>query len=92
VAANGEEALALMAKARPGLVLVDLNMPVMDGRELLRRMVADPALATVPIALLTSDPRPPAGYAVFRKPVSDLDALLAFVRHAVARNPQPSDL
>ncbi len=85
VAVNGQEALDLMARVRPGLVLVDLNMPIMDGRELLQRLAIDAAFAKVPIALITSDSKPPAGYVVFRKPLSDLDALLTFVRHAVAR-------
>lgn len=84
VAVNGQEALDLMARVRPGLVLVDLNMPIMDGRELLRRLALDAAFAKVPIALITSDSKPPVGYVVFRKPLSDLDALLTFVRHAVA--------
>jgi signal transduction histidine kinase len=84
VAANGQEALALMATVRPSVALVDLNMPVMGGRELLRRIAADPALTTVPIAVVTSDSTPPAGYVLFRKPVSDLEALLTFVRRSGA--------
>jgi CheY-like chemotaxis protein len=60
-------------------------MPIMDGRELLQRLAIDPAFAKVPIALITSGSKPPAGYVVFRKPLFDLDALLTFVRQAVAR-------
>jgi CheY-like chemotaxis protein len=85
VAVNGQEALDLMARLRPSAALVDLNMPIMDGRELLQRLAIDAAFAKVPIALITSDSMPPAGYVVFRKPLSDLDDLLAFVRHAVER-------
>ncbi len=86
VAVNGQEALDLMARVRPSLALVDLNMPIMDGQELLQRLAIDPAFAKVPIALITSVSKPPAGYVVFRKPISDLDALLTFVRgHTVAR-------
>jgi signal transduction histidine kinase/CheY-like chemotaxis protein len=85
VAVNGQEALDLMARVLPSVALVDLNMPIMDGRELLQRLAIDPAFAKVPIALITSGSKPPAGYVVFRKPLFDLDALLTFVRQAVAR-------
>jgi CheY-like chemotaxis protein len=39
---------------RPGLVLLDLNMPKKDGREALREMKADPELRTIPIVILTT--------------------------------------
>jgi two-component system response regulator PilR (NtrC family) len=42
-AANGEEALALLAAERFHVVVTDLNMPVMDGMQLLRRLQPDPA-------------------------------------------------
>ena len=38
----------------PDLVLLDLNMPRMDGRELMRHMKNDPRLAPIPIVVLTS--------------------------------------
>jgi len=85
VAYNGQEALDLMARVRPSLALVDLNMPIMDGWKLLQHLAIDPVFAKVPIALVTSVSKPPADYVVFRKPISDLDALLTFVRHTVAR-------
>ena len=85
VAVNGQEALDLMARVRPSLALVDLNMPIMDGWKLLQHLAIDPVFAKVPIALVTSVSKPPADYVVFRRPISDLDALLTFVRHTVAR-------
>jgi len=55
-AANGRAALeALEAMAeKPRVVLVDLNLPVMDGRALVREVKARPALADIPVLLLSS--------------------------------------
>jgi len=39
---------------RPGLILLDLNMPLMDGREALREIKADPALKRTPVIILTT--------------------------------------
>jgi CheY-like chemotaxis protein len=53
-ARNGAEALDhLRAELMPCLILLDLMMPVMDGWEFRRRMLADARLANVPIVLLT---------------------------------------
>lgn len=38
----------------PGLILLDLNMPLKDGRECLREIKADPALKTIPVVVLTT--------------------------------------
>lgn len=39
---------------RPGLVILDLNMPRMDGREALRRIRADPRLRVLPVVVMTT--------------------------------------
>ena len=39
---------------RPDLILLDLNMPRIDGREVLRELKADSALATIPVIVLTN--------------------------------------
>ena len=39
---------------KPGLIVLDLNMPRKDGREALREIKADPFLASIPIAVLTT--------------------------------------
>jgi two-component system, response regulator len=39
---------------RPGLILLDLNMPKMDGREALKRIKSDPDLKRIPVVILTT--------------------------------------
>ena len=51
---NGEEALAAIAKARPDLILMDIQLPIMDGYTATRRIKADPALRSIPIIAVTS--------------------------------------
>jgi two-component system, cell cycle response regulator DivK len=51
---NGEEALVAIAKQRPDLILMDIQLPVMDGYEATRRIKADPALRSIPIIAVTS--------------------------------------
>src|SRR5258705_5529718 len=53
-AENGEEALAAVAKQRPDLILMDIQLPVMDGYEATRRIRANPDLKTIPIIAVTS--------------------------------------
>jgi len=53
-AENGEEALTAVAKQRPDLILMDIQLPVMDGYEATRRIKADPALRSIPIIAVTS--------------------------------------
>lgn len=61
---NGEELLdylyrrgeyaELTSSPRPGLILLDLNMPRKDGREALQEIKADPELRSIPIVILTT--------------------------------------
>ena len=55
-AAHGAEALETIHHARPTLVITDLMMPVMDGRELIRRVRSEPETADLPIMLLSANP------------------------------------
>ena len=54
VARDGEEGLAVAALARPDLVVMDLQMPVMDGYEAAARLKADPGLAEIPLVAVTA--------------------------------------
>jgi two-component system, cell cycle response regulator DivK len=53
-AENGEQALAAVAEQRPDLILMDLQLPILDGYEATRRIKANPALKDVPIIAVTS--------------------------------------
>ena len=53
-ASNGAEALQLMARTRPDLVLLDLMMPVMDGFAVLETMRSGPQTAGIPVIVLTA--------------------------------------
>ena len=53
-AENGVEALAAVARQRPDLILMDIQLPILDGYEATRRIKADPALNSIPIIAVTS--------------------------------------
>jgi two-component system, chemotaxis family, response regulator Rcp1 len=58
---DGEQALALLSGSEfvsPDLVLLDLNLPRVDGKEVLARIRRMPELATVPVAIMTSSDSP----------------------------------
>ena len=54
-AANGEEGLRAVRDCWIDLVLLDVNMPVMDGEEMLRRLRADPETATLPVIVVSTE-------------------------------------
>ena len=55
-AAHGKEALDAIQAAKPNLLVTDLMMPVMDGRELIRRVREEPDTADLPVLLLSANP------------------------------------
>ncbi|HJV04255.1 MAG TPA: response regulator [Actinomycetota bacterium] len=94
VASDGVEALAYLRREgrhinapRPDLVLLDLNLPKKDGREVLGEVKLDPDLRTIPVVVLTTsdaDADVVRSYqlhanAYVRKPV-DFDAFIEVVR------------
>jgi len=53
-AANGQEALELLEKEQPDLILTDVMMPVMNGWELLENLQSKPKLSRIPVIVLTA--------------------------------------
>jgi two-component system cell cycle response regulator DivK len=53
-AENGQEAIDAVAKKKPDLILMDIQLPVMDGYEATRRIKANPDWKSIPIIVVTS--------------------------------------
>jgi CheY-like chemotaxis protein len=63
LAENGLEALEYLKKIQtnkdlPGLIVLDLNMPLLDGRETLKRIKDDPALSSIKVVVFTTGENP----------------------------------
>jgi CheY-like chemotaxis protein len=85
VVSNGEEALHFLRgeppfadAPRPGLILLDLNLPRLDGREVLARIKGDPDLRRIPVVVLTTSS-------------SDEDIVRSYDLHANAYVTKPVD-
>jgi CheY-like chemotaxis protein len=83
---DGEEAMAFLRRQdgfadapRPDLVLLDLNMPRMDGRQVLAEIKGDPALRSIPVVVLTTSE-------------AEADIVKAYDLHANAYITKPVDL
>jgi CheY-like chemotaxis protein len=86
VAKDGEVAMSFLRRQgehaeapRPDLVMLDLNLPRMDGRELLREMKSDPMLRVIPVVVLTTSD-------------SETDVLRSYDLHANAYITKPLDM
>lgn len=89
-AASGEEALKYLQQGEachPGIILLDLNMPGLDGRQTLKLIKQNPALKQIPVVVLTTsdDERDVKGCyelganTYIQKPV-DFDGLIAAIK------------
>ena len=96
-AANGFKALFAMERILPDLILLDVNMPTMDGLEMLTLLKSHPQLKKIPVIMLTS----PSDHQVIPKitalGVSDRimkpfapDALVAAIRRILDLKPLPA--
>ena len=84
MARNGREALDPLATGiRPDLILLDLMMPIMDGREFRKRQCDQPEIAEIPVIICSAEEPSTAAdlaaYATFKKPL-DFDALIGLLR------------
>jgi len=91
-ASHGRQALEFLSEvkdaARPALVILDMMMPLVDGRQVLEAMRHDPRLASIPVLVISAVIRekPEGASGFLRKPVS-LDKLFEAVRSFTHRPP-----
>jgi len=93
-AGNGREALTIVARDRPDLVVSDVMMPLLNGVRLCQQLKADPSTASVPVILMSSvGPRVVAGSGAdaFLKKPFDLDEVEMLVRMLLHPDPHPDD-
>lgn len=95
VVGDGEEATDFLVRRgrhaqapRPDLVVLDLNLPIKSGREVLAEISADPALNGIPVAVLTTSKHESdvcdgytAGRCRYFVKTGDFDKLVGIVRH-----------
>jgi two-component system cell cycle response regulator DivK len=93
---NGEEGVRLAQAERPALVLMDIQLPGIDGIEALRRLRADAGTRAIPVLAVTASAMTQdratimaAGFDGYQsKPIS-VRPFLAAVREALDRGPRP---
>ena len=89
---NGAEGLKRMGQQRPDLVLLDMMMPVMDGRELLHRMRQEPQLQAIPVIVMSagriSEEERRISSRFLAKPF-ELDVLLATIAEEIEKAAHP---
>ncbi|HJU29021.1 MAG TPA: response regulator [Candidatus Binataceae bacterium] len=82
-AQNGREALSVLGNvdSQPCLILLDLSMPVMDGWEFLRSQRSQPAIASIPVIVITAlvSAVPAGAKGLVTKPI-DVSRLLTLVQ------------
>ena len=79
-AQNGREALVQAKGQPPAMILLDLSMPVMDGWEFMRRQRLEPAIANIPVVVITAlvSAVPAGAKALVTKPV-DVNRLMSLI-------------
>jgi|SRR6516162_7455962 CheY-like chemotaxis protein len=95
-AADAETGLAIARERRPAIVLMDIQLPGMDGVTAVRELKADPRTAKIPVVAVTASAMPLEREAILRagfdgyqaKPIS-VKELVAEVRRLVAQEAEP---
>jgi CheY-like chemotaxis protein len=92
-AENGREGLARVAESHPDLVLSDVMMPLLDGRELCRAIKSDPVHSAIPVVLMSAVADKVVGsdcnYNAFIHKPFDLNTLLDLIARLLARPNRP---
>ncbi len=88
-AANGREALDIMRREHPAVVVLDLMMPVVSGWDVLKERADDPDLLSIPVIIISANRGPELatamdkGICAFLPKPFDISALSALVRSCV---------
>jgi CheY-like chemotaxis protein len=97
-AENGVEGLAAATKEKPGLIVLDITMPVMNGIEMLDRLKAEPDLKDIPVIMLTAESGKDNVMNIVRKGIKDYmvkpfkgEELLERVRKIVSLEPRAEE-
>ncbi len=87
-AANGADALEQLRRERVHAVVLDIDMPVMNGRAFLAARSAHPELSRIPVVVYSADPQPaglPAGLSAWIWKGSDSSDLLAAIESSQSK-------
>jgi CheY-like chemotaxis protein len=95
IAEDGDGGIALARDRRPDLILMDMDLPVLDGWEATRRLKADPATRSIPVVALTAhamqsdrDRAMASGCDDFATKPIEFAALLEKINRALAPGPK----
>jgi two-component system, cell cycle response regulator DivK len=93
---TAEEGLRLAREHRPALILMDIQLPGMDGIEALRALRADPATRQIPVVAVTASAMThsrqtivAAGFDGYQSKPIDVKGFLAAVAQMLGRGPRP---
>lgn len=94
VATNGAEAVKWAKTLQPDLIVMDLNLPGLDGWEATRRLKAQAETKHIPVVVLSANSSPKdreraiaAGCDAYETKPTDFDQLLEVIRSLLARTP-----
>jgi CheY-like chemotaxis protein len=90
--ANAEDGLVLAEREHPALILLDINLPGMDGFEALRRLRENPATREIPVIAVTANAMKPdiergrqAGFADYVTKPIQIGAFLSSIEYCLAQ-------